>query len=102
MATRPVKIVNAKHIRELFHQANCPARLASGLLRESLRRSKHPAAPRAKMPVCTRSQMVTYVDGTGEAVAIVHRYLLPDGRIGASGQADPKWLLHDGTVYQVL
>ena len=54
------------------------------------------------MPVCTRSQILVYVDRDQKAVAMVHQYLKPDGQIGASGQPDPKWLLHDGIVYQVV
>jgi hypothetical protein len=30
---------------------------------------------------------------------VVHRYLLPDGTMGASGQFDPKMLLIDGILY---
>jgi hypothetical protein len=102
MAPRPVKLVTAHHIRRLFHQANCPARLAAGDLTAVVKKSKHPAAPRAQMPVCTRSQILAYVDHHQEAVALVHQYLKPDGTLGASGQADPKWLLFEGTVYQVI
>jgi hypothetical protein len=30
---------------------------------------------------------------------MVHQYLQPDGTLGASGQPDPKRLLHDGILY---
>jgi hypothetical protein len=32
-------------------------------------------------------------------IAQAHRYLRPDGTIGASGLVDPKLILHEGTVY---
>jgi hypothetical protein len=32
-------------------------------------------------------------------VATAHRYLLPDGTIGASGKPDPKSMKHDGNFY---
>ena len=38
-----------------------------------------------------RSQVVSYFD-RAVRVAICHRYVLPDGTLGASGRPDPKWL----------
>jgi hypothetical protein len=50
-------------------------------------------------PFCTLSQRLLYrtVDGDRH-VAQAHRYLRPDGSIGASGFVDPKMVLHEGTV----
>ena len=70
----------------------------SGEPTTEVRRDRHPSQPRAGEPVCTRSQLVTYVDVQGQRVAIVHQYLRQDGTLGASGLPDPKWLLHDGEV----
>jgi hypothetical protein len=47
-------------------------------------------------PPGTLSQRVRYFSGK-ILVAVVHQYLLPNGRIGASGLPDPKWL-RDGEV----
>lgn len=46
------------------------------------------------------SQEVHYFDRKVVRRAIVHRYLQPDGTIGASGKNDPKYLMgDDGTIY---
>jgi len=48
------------------------------------------------------SQIVQYstvIDGQLVKLALVHRYLLPDGAIGASGLPDPKMAFHDGIIY---
>ncbi len=37
-------------------------------------------------------------ENTNKKVALVHQYLRPDGRIGASGMPDPKWLLGEGEI----
>ena len=58
--------------------------------------------PRVGEPPGTESQIVSYMRNTGrglERVCRVHRYLRPDGTIGASGKLDPKSILHDGTLY---
>jgi hypothetical protein len=38
----------------------------------------------------------------GEPVAIVHQYLLPDGRLGASGRPDPKQVIVPGNGTLIL
>lgn len=43
--------------------------------------------------------MIEYLDTAGNRVALVHRYLRPDGTLGASGKEDPKALMHDGVYY---
>jgi hypothetical protein len=95
-------LVPAQHIRRLFNEGNYKKRLDSGELQAVLRGNRHPASPRAKMPVCTRSQTVVYLTRSGKVVAIVHQYLLPNGEIGASGKPDPKYLVHNGRVYQAF
>lgn len=55
--------------------------------------------PSVDEPSCTRSQYVRYVDSDGRMVAEVHRYLRPDGTIGASGVPDPKRISFGGTLY---
>jgi len=53
-------------------------------------------------PPGTLSQIVQYstvIDGQLVKLALVHRYLLPDGAIGASGLPDPKMAFHDGIIY---
>lgn len=57
-------------------------------------KERHPARPKSGEPFCTRSQMVSYMAGDVE-LARAHRYLRPDGSLGASGKPDPK-LFFDG------
>lgn len=45
--------------------------------------------------------MIAYYDAEAK-LAIAHRYLRPDGRLGASGRPDPKWVFKDGIIYAVL
>src|SRR5262245_8607471 len=97
-----LKFVKAEYIRKIFNDERYQERTATGEFTAVLKKSKHPAAPRARMPVCTRSQLVAYLDGRKRAVAIVHQYVLPNGDIGASGRPDPKWLRHGGNIYQVI
>lgn len=41
-------------------------------------------------PYCTHSQMVNYINETGEVLALAHRYLRLNNEIGGSGKPDPK------------
>lgn len=62
-----------------------------------------PAPPESGQPSGSRSQIVAYIEvenrKIGRKVAMAHRYLLPDGTLGASGKPDPKSLKHDGQFY---
>lgn len=70
-----------------------------GRLAQKIKREGHPTSPKAEVPFCTRSQLISYSDDAGQEIARVHQYLLPDGTLGASGKPDPKRLLHDGILY---
>ncbi len=73
--------------------------LEDGLLTVLLYWDRHRTNPAANLPPCTRSQILEYVDRDGTLVAKAHQFLLPDGKVGASGEPDPKAILHDGTLY---
>jgi hypothetical protein len=47
--------------------------------------------PGHHQPIGTQSQTVPYFLN-GQLIAVCHRYLLPDGSLGASGKPDPKML----------
>lgn len=66
-----------------------------------VQRERHPALPLAAEPFCTRSQLVSYFDGSGNEIARVHQYLRTDGTIGLSGRPDPKRLLEGGILYRI-
>ncbi len=67
-----------------------------------LKKNGHPSPAPAREPFCTRSQILEYFDTAGTKLAIVHRYLRPDGRIGASGRPDPKVFLDGDTLYVLV
>lgn len=57
-------------------------------------------AQAAWLPAGTRSQILHYYTlDLKSKVAIVHRYLRPDGKLGASGMPDPKQVLDEGVIY---
>lgn len=45
------------------------------------------------------SYIVGYLDLLGRQVFLVHLYLRPNGDLGGSGQADPKWLRDEEAIY---
>jgi hypothetical protein len=99
---RPIVQVSSLIIQGIFNEQQFYPRARSGEFTSVLRRggNRHLKNRPADIPYCTHSQMVSYIDSTGEAVALVHQYLLPDGTIGASGQPDPKLLFLPDRILQ--
>lgn len=64
-------------------------------------KDSHVIEPPQGHPICTRSQMVKYQSPEGEILAVVHQYLLPNGKIGASGKPDPKKLYLENEIIYV-
>jgi hypothetical protein len=99
MADAPlVRRVAPRDLRQMFAAGDYARRADEGRLRRQLRADRHPSSPKAPVPYCTRSQILAYLDHD-RVVAVVHRYLQPDGTLGASGQEDPKRLEINGVVY---
>jgi hypothetical protein len=94
----PIIEVSPTALREMFNKGRFVERAASGELRTRVQ-SRHPAAPKANVPVCTQSQAITYLDQNGTEVAMAHQYLLKDGALGAGRLPDPKRILKDGLLY---
>ena len=94
----PIQYVSAADLRALFNEGRYVDLVGYGALSEKLIREGAPA-PQANQPPGTRSQVVAYLDSKGKQIAIVHQYLRTDGRLGGSGQPDPKKLFHNGVVY---
>ena len=94
MATPPQKVPR-KRLREIF---NAPG------FREALNlRSTHKVYSYDELapdlldePEGTLSQVYDLYDGEGVLLATLHRYLKPDGTIGAFGLEDPYFLLVKG------
>lgn len=59
-----------------------------------------PPAAASSFPAGTLSQRLAYINSAGHQCAVVHRFRLPDGRLGGSGLPDPKELLVDGVLYK--
>lgn len=91
--------VSPERLRSWFNDDGVAAAIGARDLREEIRADR--PAPPAIGPPGTRSQLVRYFDGA-TLVAEVHRYLRPDGTLGASGMPDPKGLLHDGRWYYTV
>jgi hypothetical protein len=95
-----VERVSNRELRRLFEALGYADLVASGALSESVTFDSHPTPNKANEPVCTRSQLLAYRDSGDRVVVRIHRYLRPDGTIGASGRPDPKFLLHDSVIYK--
>ncbi len=83
----------------MFNDGGYWEQMKQGKLQAELRASNHPSSPRAKVPFCTRSQYLVYINSNGRKVAGVHQYRLPNGKLGASGRPDPKELFIHGILY---
>ena len=75
-------------LRNKFADGKYRERLEKGELSARVL-SDHEPNPDYEQPPGTRSQKVGYVNKFGIIVATVHQYVLPDGRLGASGKPDP-------------
>ncbi|MBI3696075.1 MAG: hypothetical protein HY238_14690 [Acidobacteria bacterium] len=99
MRYRLIRPVPEQELRRMFNQGQYYERTQTGELWEDPMADAHPSPERSHEPVCTHSQIIAYRDGSGKKVAVVHQYLRRDGKLGASGKPDPKWLLVDDVIY---
>lgn len=86
-------------LRAMFNEGGYWTKVQGGELQQRVVAENHPTSPRAPVPYCTRSQYIAYLDASGQEVARVHQYLLPDGNLGASGRPDPKQVMQNGVLY---
>jgi hypothetical protein len=100
MARTPLQRTTLGDLREIFNTQVLP-RIQRGELLEVVDSSGTPSL-KAGQPPGTLSQRVSYWETSGgelRKVAVIHRYLRPDGSLGASGLPDPKRVLHEGVIY---
>jgi hypothetical protein len=97
----PRRKVDETEIRRQFNERRLWERAQAGQLTQHLRKERHPNPPPATEALCTRSQIVRYVDCHSRTVALVHQYLRQNGEVGASGRPDPKMLLDGSEVLYV-
>jgi hypothetical protein len=95
------KVVTDVELRRIFANDRILERAQRGELTVEVDpdRDGHPSPPRANEPECTRSQIVVYRTPQGEKIAEAHRYVRPDGTLGASHLPDPKEIVHEGILY---
>jgi hypothetical protein len=94
--------VPVSRLRQMFNDGRYYERLQAGELLAVVGDDRHPSAPAAREPNCTRSQIVHYYDVQQRTkVAIVHQYVRPDGSLGASGRPDPERINDGNTIYSV-
>ena len=94
-----IRRVDDTTLRYMFNTLKCVERAEEGLLIAIIVDDRHPSAPLAREPFCTHSQMISYLDRSGNEVARAHQYLRPDNTIGLSGKPDPKRVFLNGTLY---
>jgi hypothetical protein len=99
MARPPSQRISVWDLRKLFNDGGYWAKAQAGELCQQLMTDRHPSSPKANVPICTQSQLISYLNAAGQEIARVHQYLQPDGTLGASGKPDPKRLLHEGILY---
>lgn len=92
------EVVTPTELRQRFNDGDFHFRSQVGELETEVEYEGHPSPVTSGEPFCTRSQILSYWDGEDQ-VARAHRYLCPDGSIGASGTPDPKMVLDGETVY---
>jgi hypothetical protein len=98
----PVEYVPQGTLRTMFNEACMWHRAIYGDLYQECKEEGHPSPPLSDDPICTLSQIVAYrQEDTGRAVAEVHQYKRPDGRLGGTAQKpDPHWIIgEDGVLY---
>jgi hypothetical protein len=98
--TSAILRVSEWRMRRRFNRGRYYERVLAGQLSADLKRNTHPSRTKANEPFCTYTQEISYLD-SGLEVARIHQYLRPDGKIGASGQPDPKRLFENGLWYRL-
>lgn len=92
--------VSVQELRRIYNEeTGYQALIAAGELVESVETDKPPARAN-NQPPGTRSQILAYTDSNGDTVLRLHRYLRPNGSLGASGRPDPKYILYNGVIYK--
>lgn len=97
-----VKRVSPETIRAMFNNSQCPELIRTGdmvpeVIKDSVMQDPHLKGE----PKGTRSQVIRYLDQTGQWVVVVHQYLRPNGALGGSGRPDPKRIKIGETIFVV-
>ena len=77
-------------MRDTFNKSHLPEQIEKGLLGPVYLRDAHLRQERRGEKLCTRAQMIRYLDADGVWIVEVFQYLRSDGSLGASGRQGPK------------
>ena len=94
--------VSATRLRQLFNESQYPELILQNQLEIEVDNSyllSELALQEKSLPPGTISEIIRYRDLARNLYVMVHRYVLPDGSLGASGKPDPKAILLDGTMF---
>ena len=84
----------------MFNEERFVERSQTGEIKAVVVHSGTPS-PDVGLPLGSRSQLLSNRDLNGLELARAHQYVLPDGRVGASGKPDPKRILKDGKLFRL-
>ena len=99
--TLPEKEVSVEELQQMFREQKFLERIDGGHFIERLHKSNL-ASPKVRQDPCTHSQILYYYLRNGKKIAVVHRFLRPNGTLGGSGLPDPKSLLIKGIRYYAV
>lgn len=101
MSRPPRAWVSAAVLRDLFNNGGYWEQVKVGTLTPRILKDRIPDPPPPGHPRGTHSQYVQYIDASGNMVAAVHQYVLPNGKLGGRGKPDPKELVTEEYHYLV-
>jgi len=87
-------------MRRMFNEERFVERAERGEIKAVVVHSGTPS-PDVGLPDGSKSELVSYRDLNNLELSRAHQYVLPDGRIGASGMPDPKRVLKGGKLYRI-
>ena len=91
----PIEYVSAAELRRIYN------RMLSHYLEQEIPLASHIERLGPLRPDGSRSTRERMRTPDGRTAAIVHYFLFPDGRIGASGKKDPKRVVFEGIDYRL-
>ena len=95
--------VSAVRIREIFNTSQHATSIENGEYLEVFVRDdvlQDETARKKNLPLGTRSQYLRYFNLRRQWMVEIHRYLQPDGTLGASGRPDPKRVNMGDVIYK--
>jgi hypothetical protein len=95
----PIRL-SKKEMQEFFNK-HILERLQNGEFSEHVVDGHHANPYTSGQVFCTNSEIVSVQDKNQSEVALIHRYLLPQGALGASKLPDPVKVEWEGKIYKL-